>query len=239
MTDSGTHPRSDAGTRSVRREAASRRLALATAVLLHAFLLLAAVLTRLPDPPLDQQSLELRFLGLPKEEGERKMSETIRRTAAPGRRPAAARPVVAPLAGVDERTGPEQIHIVMPVVDSAVASPVVTLRSVLDREMSAEQAWEMLGQLLEQYPQFREMVVREMIAGSGLPPDSLPRINLHLDQIFKDGIPLTWQTQRGAIESASRSFDPVMGWTNKGGYGPSINVFGLVKFLMDLIEGKK
>lgn len=123
-------------------------------------------------------------------------------------------------------------------MDTSLVVRTKQIRSVLDRPMDAERAWEVLDELLREYPQFRESVVREMIAGSGLPPDSLTRADLRLDQIFRDGMRPSWGRQREVIEHAYRSFDPVMGWTNKGGYGPAVNVLGLLKFLIDLIEGE-
>ena len=121
--------------------------------------------------------------------------------------------------------------------DSSRARRIMDIRSVFDRPVSAEKAWEVLGELLEEYPQFRESVMREMIAGAGLPPDSLPRADMRYEQMFRDGIRPSWERQRETVEHAFRSFDPVHGWMNKGGYGPAVNVLGLLKFLIDLIEG--
>lgn len=122
--------------------------------------------------------------------------------------------------------------------DSAGRTLPAGLRSVLARPLSAEEAWSILGQLMEEYPQFREMVRKEMIAGSGLPADSLPRIDLRYEQMLRKGLRPSWDAQRHVIEEAFKSFDAVHGWTNKGGYGPTINVIGLIRFLLDLIEGK-
>lgn len=112
------------------------------------------------------------------------------------------------------------------------------LRSVLERPLTTEEAWSILGRLMEEHPRYRGLVLREMIAGSGLPVDSVPRIDLRYDSVFRNGIRPSWGAQRHVIEDAFKSFDAVHGWTNKGGYGPTINVIGLIRFLIDLIEGE-
>ncbi|MBR9979115.1 MAG: hypothetical protein KFH87_13605 [Bacteroidetes bacterium] len=132
----------------------------------------------------------------------------------------------------------EAMQAITTETDSVRTWSETNLQGVFERDIDPEEAWRQLGALLDEHPEFREMVLREMIAGQGFLSDSLPPVNLHLDQIFKHGIRPTWDTQRGAIEHASRTFDPVQGWTNKGSYGPQINIIGLLKFLMDLIEGE-
>lgn len=216
------------------------------AVSLHALLLLAALLVYLPTPPTATDTVELRFLAQPYDE--RKVASAAdpppQREMKPPREdldeprlppPPASLPAVA----TNTTPASETLKIEALAPDSMRSMTNIALRSVLDRELSPEQAWDVLGRLLDEYPQYRESVLRELIAGSGLPQDSLPRINLFLDQILKNGIKPTWETQRTAIEHAFRSYDPVMGWTNKGGYGPSINIIGVIKFLIDLIDGKK
>lgn len=217
-----------------------RRIAVAAAaVLLHALFLLTALLVYLPAPLSDSGPIELRFTaparqlpvtspsrGVPVKPDDRDESRPP---------PPAALPAAAP----NTNTASETLEIDASAPNSMRSAPTTALRSVLDRGLTPEQAWDILGRLLDEYPQYRDSVLREMIAGSGLPADSLPRVNLSLDQMLKNGIKPTWETQRTAIEDAFKSYDAVMGWTNKGGYGPSINIIGVIKFLIDLIEGKK
>ena len=216
------------------------------AVSLHALLLLAALLVYLPIPPTATGTVELRFLAKPYDERNvaKAPDPPPQRELNPpqeDRDEARLPPPPAPLPAVATNTTPasETLKIEALAPDSMRGMTNIALRSVLDRELSPEQAWDVLGRLLDEYPQYRESVLRELIAGSGLPPDSLPRINLYLDQILKNGIKPTWETQRTTIEDAFKSYDAVMGWTNKGGYGPSINYIGLILFLIDLIDGDK
>ncbi len=220
---------------------------------LHAVLLFASAFIHLreernPDPTVQisfsRQTSPARESREEAARGERAMSGRSRGIISQTKAGAAAVPGKTP-----PRPEPEKdrgaIQTALPLVvddrrdrDSSLQAKNMALRSVLDRGVTPEQAWEMLAGLIEQYPQFREMALREMVAGQGLPPDSLPKINLHLDQILKNGIQPSWDTQRQAIEEASRSFDPVHGWTNKGSYGPQVNVIGIILFLIDLIEGE-
>jgi hypothetical protein len=228
------------------REVGRRITSVIAALALHGLLLLAALLVHLPILPITSDTVELRFLAPPDKvlDSEKSADPPLSRemTATPDPRDEVhLPPPPAKLPAVISNTNPasETLKIEASAPDSLRAMPTTALRGVLDRNLKPEQAWDILGRLLDEYPQYRESVLRELIAGSGLPPDSLPRINLHLDQMLKNGIKPTWETQRTAIEHAFRSYDPVMGWTNKGGYGPSINIIGLLTFLIDLIEGKK
>jgi hypothetical protein len=220
------------------------------AVGLHVGMLVLAALIPLREPERREDTLQLSFLPRtargPEFESTRAdlpANDDRNATASAGRvspvsDPSLTRPQ-AEEEGSDARVAIVADDDGVSVRDGSRQTERTSLRSVLDRGMSPEQAMETLAGLLAQYPQYRETVLREMIAGQGLPPDSLPRINLYLDQILKDGIKPTWETQRRAVEEAGRSFDPVQGWTNKGGYGPQINVLGIIFFLIDLIEGKE
>ncbi len=222
-----------------------RMRAVFATIALHVCVMMIAVFVRLGEPTVPDPTVRLWFRGTPAEEeprpkgvsaeipGEQSRPNRERIEAAapqPPQRP----PMIDPVIRSNETVQAD----ISTALDTLRDPRRMTLRSVLDRDLSPEEAIEILSKLLEEYPQYKGMVVKEMIAGAGLPPDSLPRINLYLDQILKYGIKPTWGAQRGAIESAWKSFDPVMGWTNKGGYGPQINVIGVLKFLIDLIEGK-
>lgn len=220
------------------------------AVGLHVVMLFLAAHIPLQEPEHQEDSLQLGFL--PKA-ARRPEFESTRADypAGDGRDATASAERASPVRDPDLTRPPEEDEARdarvalagdddgVKVRDGSQREEWISLRSVLDRGMSPEQALETLAGLLEQYPQYRETVLREMIAGQGLPPDSLPKINLYLNQILKNGIKPTWDTQHRAVEEVGRSFDPVQGWTNKGGTGPQINVLGIIFFLIDLIEGKK
>lgn len=218
------------------------------ALLLHALVLFFAVLFRLPDPPSRQESVEVRlYTEREARTEERRQTEATvrpREEITPPikqRHPDPSRPLPpSPERATETADAPVLVDARQDVapVDSSHAERRKNITSVLDRSVDPERAWEVLDELLRQYPQYRESVVREMIAGSGLMPDTLTRADLRFDAIFQKGIKPSWGRQREVIEQAFRSYDPVMGWTNKGGYGPAVNVLGLLKFLIDLIEGE-
>ena len=198
-----------------------RAASLGVALLLHVLLLCFAVLFHLPDPPIRRDSVEVH---LTREQDsrtdERRQTDAAVRTreeSAPAvdrRSKPPARPTIPPPAHVPEaETAPVFIGAVQDtaVADSTRADRTTQFRSILDRPMDAARAWEVLDELLRDYPQFRESVVREMIAGSGLPPDSLTRADLRLDQILQNGMRPSWGRQREVIEHAFRSFDPEIG----------------------------
>ncbi|MBE0645234.1 MAG: hypothetical protein IH600_14215 [Bacteroidetes bacterium] len=222
-------------------ESGRRTLAVFLTLALHLIVLIIATLIQLHEPHHHDPSVRLWFRSTPQQTSP--AAEDQRPSSAAGRRENVSDAVIEPPQS-PPRTLPlveseQTVHADVALDADTSSDPRrMTLRSVLDRKIRPDQAWEILARLLEEYPEYKNMIVKEMIAGTGLPADSLPRINLYLDQIFKNGIQPTWGTQRGAIEGAWKSFDPVMGWTNKGGYGPQINVLGLLKFLIDLIEGK-
>ena len=212
------------------------------ALLLHALAVLAALLLRLPDPPRPPRSVELRF-EISREKQEAPPVEQRQAGRRTGPAVIVPPPVPAMPAASPSRTpsppDPPVTVLRPPSDESAKALRPKTsssLRSVLDRDLTPEEAWDVLSALLDEYPQYRESVAREMIAGAGLLPDSLRTADLHFERIFRDGIPPSWGRQREVIENAFRSYDPVMGWNR--GFGPSINLFGLLRFLIGLIEGK-
>ncbi|MFZ1731937.1 MAG: hypothetical protein WBQ23_06835 [Bacteroidota bacterium] len=221
-------------------------IAIFATLFLHVVLLIAALFIHLQEPPRSDITVQLTFRRSEMAKPIVQSSEDIREELnAPTAKssphpapPAEQPPQFPPEARAVQPLTTESIHADYPSRDSTQKAREMTLRSVLDRRLSPEQAWEILAKMLTEHPEFRDTVLKEMIAGQGYAPDSLPPVNLYLDQIFKNGIQPTWQAQRGAIESAFKSFDPVQGWTNKGGYGPQINIIGLIQFLIKLIEGK-
>lgn len=112
--------------------------------------------------------------------------------------------------------------------------------NVLDPDITPEQAWKELTQLLEKHPQFKDMVVREMLAGSGFVQDSLPPVSFHLDDVlkFEKFLP-SWMYEAMRVQSQYGGYSPVMGHRRVEQYtGPQLNVISALKYLYDLIEGK-
>ncbi len=221
-------------------------LAIVATVTLHLGVLLVAVFIHLQQPDSADRDVHVWFQGRPiAEPPPDRPPEKTERKAETGehsrqRAPIVPQPPAVPRTRVTPPAAQNEPLVVQAATpgDSVTKERTMTFRHVLDRDLSPEEALDILSELLESHPEYKNLVVRDMIAGAGLPRDSLPPIDLALDQIFKNGIPKTWDTQRGAVESAWKSYDPVMGWTNKGGYGPQVNVLGIIKFLLDLIQGK-
>lgn len=104
--------------------------------------------------------------------------------------------------------------------------------------MTSEQAYAELNRLLEEYPQFRDQIMRKLVAGSGMTPDTVPKFDLRLEQMLANGIKPSWNNQRHRVEAANQSFNGVSGWTQNS-YGGGINVLGLLGLLYDLIKGEE
>ncbi|MFA6234865.1 MAG: hypothetical protein WC824_11905 [Bacteroidota bacterium] len=223
-----------------------RSIALIVTVVLHLALLVISDLMHLNEPPHGDITVELSFSSVPPAEIPSRFDRQNRAPTAKAADQAVPSPRV-PIRSqndIPQQTLPapkivDPIQTEEPVDNKSLnRPPEMNFRRILERELTPEQAWQLLTKLLAEHPEFRETVLREMIAGKGFVPDSLPPVNLQLARIFKNGIQPTWESQRGAIEEAFKSFDPVQGWTNKGGYGPQLNVIGLINFLLKLIEGK-
>lgn len=104
--------------------------------------------------------------------------------------------------------------------------------------MTPEEAYTQFSRLLEEHPEFREMIVQKMLADEGFVPDTVPKINLFLEQMIGGKYGNAWMNSRQGIEWAFRNYDGVHGWRQNSNYGNQVNIFGLLKFLRGLIEGK-
>ncbi len=213
----------------------ARWIAWTGSLLLHAIVLGAALLIVLKAPERQEQSVEvvLQRNVKPGELRDVPAPEETTPAVRTSRRPLLPRPEL-PLPAA-----PPDIVISTPLPEPSEAQNTFELpSSPLDRKWTPEEAYAELTRLLEEYPQFREQVLREMIAGKGFVPDTVQHIDLFLDKIFANGIKPSWGNQRQAVEGASRSFDGVSGWRQNSNYGTGINVIGLLKFLYDLIDGE-
>ena len=221
---SGTAPRAG--------ERRSATAAWAISAVFHLALLAAAGLFVLGDPVRDSEAVSLRF----ERRVEQEVVEEDRTERAPnsGRLTAPQRPLLS------EPTPPENAVVLQDLVIEEPASDdgFIIPPSPIKSEMTPEEAFAELNRLLEEYPQYRDQVLREMIAGDGFVQDSLPPINLYLEQMFKGGVTPTWQGQRHVVEQAFSTFNGVSGWSQNGNYGGGVNVLGLLKLLIDLIEGE-
>jgi len=207
--------------------------ALILSLLLHTAGMLTALLIHLHDPPSADRRIELGILPSPEPRTAPQQTDsgpeaTARKTHLQQRRISVPAPQTPQLPDIPEREPEEERRD--PTVIEIPSSP-------LEKEMTPEEAWSELGQLLEKHPEFREMVVREMLAGSGFAPDTLPKISLYLEQMIGGRFDRSWLQNRSAIEHAFRSYDGVHGWRQNSNYGNQVNVLGLLRFLIDLIEG--
>jgi hypothetical protein len=207
-------------------------------LLLHSLLLGFAFILVLRNPPRHEADIELRF-EKPTRQEQRPPVQTLDDLL-----PAASSRLSAPAAPILPVSAPPSPAL----PDIVVQRPATTVtdakesfdlpQSPLDRNWTPEEAYAELTRLLEQYPQFREQVLREMIAGKGFAPDTVRKIDLYLDQILANGIKPSWGQQRHAVEGAFSTFNGVSGWSQNGNYGGGVNIFGILKFLIDLIDGE-
>lgn len=130
-----------------------------------------------------------------------------------------------------------EVDIVIPEQDSARVW--TTPKRVLDPEITPEQAWVELTRLIEEYPQYKDMVVREMLAGSGFVRDSLPPVSFHLEDVmkFEQFVP-SWVIEAARVQGSYGGYNPVLGYRRSEQYtGPQLNVIQALKYLIDLIGG--
>lgn len=211
-----------------------RGYAWTASILLHGAFILFTVFIALQSPPKQETVVELTITRDPadaprRESATKTEKEGERRAEAPPRpRISAQVPAAAPLPDLNVELRDER--------ENAVSFTIP--QTPLERTWTPEEAYTELTRLLEEYPQFREQVLREMIAGKGFVPDTVQHIDLSLDQILADGIRPSWGRQRSAIEGAFRSYDGVSGWKQNSNYGTGVNIIGLLRFLYDLIEGE-
>jgi len=207
--------------------------ALIISALLHAAGILIALLIHLQDPTAADRVIELSIMRESEREEDLSDAEAVSQR---GTQSAQSPPMTtvpppppAPMLPDIRDEIPDRENRDRPVMEIP-SSP-------LERDMTPEEAWDQLTTLLEEHPEFREMVLREMIAGSGFAPDTVPKINLYLEQMIGGRFDQSWVRSRRGIEHAFRSYDGVHGWRQNSNYGNQVNVLGLLRFLIDLIEG--
>jgi hypothetical protein len=210
--------------------------ALAT-VLLHLLLLALTLMISLPEAEKSERDLLLTidFAARHAKADERMLPTPTRSLPSPSME---QRPIVTD----PPSTRQPQAVVDMPLVDTLRRRPTLQLpRNVLERDITPEQAWDELTRLLEQYPEYREMVVREMIAGAGFVPDSLPPVSFHLEDVMKFETFLPgWMYEMGRMQGMHGGYSPVMGHRRTEQYtGPQFNVLQGLKFLLDLIGGRE
>jgi hypothetical protein len=232
MTEGAESSRSRTARRPYVRD---RGYAWAISILLHVLFIIAALTIALQSPDRQDDTVELLFSTSP-----RQMPEE--QEALPGRPDASAslppaQPRIAtqspPLPGLPDLVVERPPESVQDERD-AFTLPV----SPLERDWTPEEAYAELTRLLEEYPQFREQVLREMIAGKGFVQDTVQRLDLCFDQMLARGITPSWARQRAVVEGAFRSYDGVSGWKQNSNYGGGINVIGLLRLLYELIDGE-
>ncbi|MCZ7555927.1 MAG: hypothetical protein M5R41_05940 [Bacteroidia bacterium] len=150
-------------------------------------------------------------------------------------------PVPSPPQTVQQRipeTQVAEVDVFIPKPDSArVWTPP---KRVLDPEITPEQAWVELTRLIGEYPQYKDMVVREMLAGSGFVRDSLPPVSFRLEDVmkFEQFVP-SWVIEAARVQGSYGGYNPVLGYRRAEQYtGPQLNVIQALKFLIDLIGGE-
>lgn len=214
-------------------------------VLLHAAIMIVAALLSLPIPERKPDNdVELHFLPSPFPPAPVGMPEaTARRTVTPpsSRQPSITAP--KPVTPIVTEAEPSR-HEAASTTDDVVEIPARTWQpppSPFDSEMTPEQAWGLLDSLLREHPEFRDMVLREMLAGQGFVRDSLPPVSFHLEDVmkFEKFLP-SWMYEIGRQQGLHPgNYHPVYGHRNPSQYsGPSVNILGLIDFLRGLLSGK-
>lgn len=205
---------------------------------LHASGILAALLVSFLDPPRQESEMDVILQTF-----ETPATETTEQLLSDEAQPVALPPQVKA-----ERSEPKEATIVQPL--PLKVSPVTEEEAdlemqfsipddILEREWTPEEAYGILSALIEEYPQYKNMVMREMIAGHGFAPDTTQPINLYLEQMLGGSYRPSWEKQRHTIEGAFQSFDGVSGWRQNSNYGGGVNILGLIDFLINLIKGEK
>jgi len=117
-----------------------------------------------------------------------------------------------------------------------------TPRLVTKKELTPEQAMKELLELLERHPEFRNLALREAIAGDGMAPDRRPKTDLRLEEMLAmENWRSSWEyelTKRGG-GGYTGPYDPVFGFDRDKYSGFQVNIPELLKFLKRLIGGAK
>lgn len=138
--------------------------------------------------------------------------------------------------------GGENPLVLAPAGDECVDSlpPVISTTSALDR-ISQEEAFGELMRLLEKHPEFKETILREMLAGDGAvaPPAKLEIFGLEeLLDLHRGKLALPGAGSRalGGV-NPNPTYSPIHG-TNPNPVAGSFNYIGLLLKLISLIRGE-
>lgn len=210
-----------------------RRLAITITFIVHGALLLLALLTQLREPDRGVDQIVLFF---PVEATTATFSEIEETSKAPSVQEAEP-PPPSPQPPSFRRDEVEYVEIDT-VMDEAVWS---VPKRALDADITPEQALVALEKLLEEHPEYKNLIVREMIAGSGFVRDSLPPVSFHLEDVmkFENFLP-SWMYEAARMKGLHGGHSPVHGhWSPEQRGGAQIDVIGLYRFLKHLISGEK
>jgi hypothetical protein len=214
--------------------------AMAVALLLHGLLLLFSVLWTLGTPG-RQEDGEVVSLSVIRN-SQRSASPIVRtvrgRFTAIGSR--VSEIPVAPSSG-GEAVVPASIQSKAPARGDTVVS-AGTPRLVTERELTSEQALKELLELLERHPEFRNLALREAIAGDGMTPGRLSLPDLRIEEMLEmENWKSSWEYElmkRGG-GGYTGPYDPVYGFDRDKYTGLQVNILELLKLLKRLIGGAK
>lgn len=122
-------------------------------------------------------------------------------------------------------------------------STIPSQKNVLDKDMTEEEAFSLLSKLLDRHPEFRESIMRQMLAGPQADLTPAYQFDLQLDRWLKN--PDWLLTNKFAWESmrnARSPYDPIHGFDRDKKLGiqfPYLSILiRALQFLYDLIEEK-
>ncbi|PLX23209.1 MAG: hypothetical protein C0600_15610 [Ignavibacteria bacterium] len=231
MGDEAAERRAEAPVQVQRRYS---RLSWVISLLLHACVLTAALFITLLDPTSNTPEMDVRLFTSEKQVPVASTEWSLTESS-PSRVPP---PADARLEQQPEEMIEQLPEIATPEVISATADEIhfTIPEDILKKEWTPEEAYGLLSQLIDEYPQYKDMVLREMIAGHGFAPDTAQPIDLCIRQMLSGGIKPSWGNQRQSIEQAFGSFNGVSGWSQNSNYGGGVNILGLINFLIGLIK---
>jgi hypothetical protein len=128
-----------------------------------------------------------------------------------------------------------------PVSDTARIAPAMP--RLLERNLSEpvideRQAFEELGKLLTGHPEFRNLILKEMIAGDGRVPGRKWMLDMRLADILKFErflSPYEYELMKGGGGGYTGPYDPVHGFDRDKRKGFLVNVFELLGFVKKLL----
>lgn len=227
-------------------------IASVVSLLVHVLLGLGALFMQLRDRTVPERGVLLELQSpppaLPAEAPRAGQREETAREAGGGHRSQVAPPRAvrsAPAGRVemasDERTA-EMPVVIAPVDEVCVDTlpPVISTSSALVR-MSQEEAFGELLRLLEKHPEFKEAILREMLAGDGAVAP-VPKLEIvGLEQLLalhkgKLALPGAGSRALGGV-NPNPTYSPIHG-TNPNPVAGSFNYIGLLLKLISLIRGE-